>query len=93
MRQDYQTQYRGEVEALAEKGFEVYLLDGAALRSRGNVGDVAMPSGLKAALADFCRGSLALSEFSADMLVERDGKQRQEEGVQRKRLKLSTKIS
>lgn len=93
MRQDYQTQYRVEVEALADKGFDVFLLDGAALRSRSSVGEVAMSAELKASLADFCRGSLALSEFSADMLVERGKKQRQERGSQREGAKLSAKIS
>jgi len=75
MRQDYQAQYRSEVESLATSGFQVFMLSGEALRARGSVGSKlsgpAMSVELRKDLADVCCGSLALTDYSAEKLAER----------------------
>lgn len=77
MRQEYQKQYKSEVEALAARGFEMHLLSGQALRGLSpespGAARYAMPPDVQALVMSSCNGrSLALSSHSAARLAERN---------------------
>lgn len=71
MRQEYQAQYRAEVETLAEKGFELYFLSGETLRAKTGKVNAGMPTEVAGQVSAMCRDSLALTEFSAEALAGR----------------------
>lgn len=73
MSEEYQSQYRAEVESLADKGFELYFLSGESLRAKARKLNAGMPTELAGQVSAICRSSLALSEFSAETLAERFG--------------------
>lgn len=74
MRQEYQRQYRAEVESLAEKGFELYFLNGEALRTKIGKSNTGMSAELVGQVSAFCHSSLAVTELTAEALSERLGK-------------------
>ncbi|KPQ29142.1 MAG: hypothetical protein HLUCCX14_07650 [Marinobacter excellens HL-55] len=81
MRQEYQKQYLAEVEALADSGFEMYLLGGQALREIDHNCKVSdqyvMPGELKLAVKKACQGfSLELSSLSAASINEHSNRQK-----------------
>lgn len=76
MRQEYQKQFKTEVDLLAASGFEMFFLCGQALRDLGSNQAVAkqyaMPAELRIAVKEACQGfSLELSPFSAANLNDR----------------------
>ncbi|OJS99824.1 hypothetical protein [Marinobacter nauticus] len=80
MRQEYQRQYKSEVDVLAASGFEMHLLSGQALRDLSpaspGAARYAMPPDVQALVVSSCNGrSLALSSHSAARLAERNASQ------------------
>ncbi|MBY6104709.1 hypothetical protein [Marinobacter nauticus] len=92
MREEYQSQYRAEVESLAEKGFELYFLSGESLRAKVGKLNEGMPTELAGQISAICRSSLALGEFGAETLAERFGDSAQND-LQSLRAKHTSKVN
>lgn len=74
MHPQYEKHYLAVVREMIERGVELYLLDGSAVRTlNGSMSSpVCMTKALREQVRGLCRGSLALSSGAAEVLYKRE---------------------